>query len=296
MQIPLILNNPRWRYACLNIVILILTVQLSGCSRVVYHFADWIIVKQIDKYLDLNDEQQQFAKQRVDYHLNRIELEEFPLYINLFKDFKSGLHQGLDDQTFERLNRHYQTRVEYTLQQLSFDIGALLATLSDKQLDRLERRLLKENRKAYEHIDYTKEKRKSARQKAFIKRVKNWYGKLSKEQRQKITTWYETIPDNDHLWYQYANNQIKFIIKVIRSTDDPNIIANLITDYWFNRENYFTDKLEQQYQQQLQALKTTIIRIDSIMSDKQKQHAMRKLDRYIELLEALHQKNFPPTS
>jgi len=280
-----------WRRPIVQwIVVFTIIAQLSGCSKIAYHFADWIIVKQLDSYLDLTQEQKQFAEDRTHYHLARTEDDEFPLYINLFKDFKTGLTGGLNQETFDRINSHYHQRVEYTLQNLLPDIGQLLSTLSDTQIKHLEKKLLKDNDETYDYLDYPAEKRKKTREKLFLDSVVNWYGNLTKEQKQQIISWHESIPDIDHIWHDYAADQIHKLAAKLSSTHDPKVITDYLNNFWLNTESYFTPELAARYQQQLNDVKQIILKIDGIITQKQRQKAIDKFDGYIELLQELAEK------
>ena len=268
-------------------IFLIIIVQLTGCSKMAYHFADWVIVRSIDSYLDLNAEQKLIVKKQVRHHLARMEIEEYSQYINLIEALSNGFMTGLTSANFDNLAGQYHQQLGDSLQKVAPDIGELFASLTPQQISHLEKKLIEDNDERYEHIKLSPKKRQRARKELLQDKLNYWFGHISKQQQKQIHSWHKAIPDIDHVWHETGEENINRFITLLRNTNDANAVSGFIVEFWINRQSFFNADLERRYQQQKSDVKGLILKIDNILTDKQRLKAKSRFDYFIKLLNAI---------
>ena len=168
---------------------LLLVIFVSGCSlRFVYNNLDWITNWYLDDYVTLNEQQQQvFDKEFEQMHLWH-RATQLPVYTEQLKALKLAINNEITDQhvidNLAKFVQHWQNfliAAEPKLQPLAYSLTdeqkqQLLQAINEGNQDRLDDN---EALSAQEWYEERADEQKS--------QLKEWFGKLSKAQKQQVT-------------------------------------------------------------------------------------------------------------
>lgn len=170
------------------IVSLVLLVSLTGCAfkRLIYDRLDWVVMYQIDSYLDLDKAQKVKFKPVIADAIAWLKKDKIPGAIVVIskleaaakaKKYDSSLNKLLTDEV-DSIRKDLVTRYE-------LPINEFLMQLSSDQVDYLGKKLKKSNETM---IDALKAKDAEKEYEEVIdkqmKSVNEWYGDLDKEQKE----------------------------------------------------------------------------------------------------------------
>lgn len=189
--------SPRLRILAL---LLALVAGLAACTSMVglgYNHADTVAAWQAEQYFDLDGLQKDLFRERFDKLHAWHRQEQLPEYVAFFGDARKRLQAGLQPADVDWFADGLRQRYRTIARRAAPDAAELLATLTPQQIEHLQQRWEKDNRKfASEHrVQGTAEDRRRARAKRMIAQIKPWAGHLTGEQEAKIADMAAGLPD-----------------------------------------------------------------------------------------------------
>jgi hypothetical protein len=166
-----------------------------GCTAAGERIVPWYITRKLDSYLDLTSAQKDLARATVDESLVIARSSELPHWISLLREVRQGIHQGLDAEAIARLQRHYDTRLDVTVQLLAPRLAAILARLDDRQVDHFCARMRDDLRDQYKELDKSPAERTKEIEKRSLKAIEDLVGDLSDAQEQTLRALIRSVPN-----------------------------------------------------------------------------------------------------
>jgi hypothetical protein len=179
-----------WRFPRKIMAGLILPILiLSGCAykRMIFNNLDWLVVYQMDSYLDLTAAQEKSIKMPVHETIDWLKAERLPAITDLLRDVQTAVEaRRIDVKTFEGWVKRVEVwRAEIT-ERFTPPMALLLKQLDADQIEHLEEKLGKNDRKLVKLL----ERSESEFPEEFDDFVddaaggyKFWIGKMRKDQK-----------------------------------------------------------------------------------------------------------------
>jgi hypothetical protein len=164
---------------------LILAFCLSGCAfkRIIYDQLDWVVMYQIDSYLDLSKEQKIKFKPVVSEAVTYLKREKIPAAIEVIEKLEAAAAAHRYDDSMNKLLTNEVDKIRHDLLgKYEAPIIELLLSLSQDQVEYLAKKVEKSNK---EMKNVLKEKDMSDYDDVIKKQEKSvveWYGDLEKSQ------------------------------------------------------------------------------------------------------------------
>jgi len=182
------------------ILLLAAALVLAGCStasmayrnaRVLYENAATFMLWSVEDYLDLNDAQKDLARERLQKALEWHRRNALPAYAAFLAELDAQVDAGLTDEALradhERLRGFYRDLVEHLLP----DAADLFATLDASQVDDLEHRLAKADRRILEEARASRDRAMGRT----LGHLEAWTGPLTPAQRELVKSRLRALPD-----------------------------------------------------------------------------------------------------
>jgi hypothetical protein len=179
-----------WRFPRKWLAGLILPILIfSGCAykRMIFNNLDWLVVYQMDNYLDLTNAQEKSIKIPVHETVNWLKAERLPDIIDLLRDVQKAVEaRRIDAKTWEGWVKRVEVwRMEVT-ERVTPPLAILLKQLDAEQIQHLEEKLAKSDRKLvklldHDPIDFPEELEDYVDEAAGG--YKFWFGKLREDQK-----------------------------------------------------------------------------------------------------------------
>ena len=267
-----------------------LAALLGGCAmvRIAYNNAEPLVRYSAHDYFDLDEGQsEQFRKRLLQFH-DWHRRTELPAYADLLR---TAVKRGANGASFEDLTwaaKELRARYRVIITKTVEDAAPILVTLTPAQIVELEKRLAKANAKyAREFLPPDEDRRFRAQAKRLVGRFKDWTGTLSDGQEDRIGRFVKAHMHTTQLRFENRNRWQREAVALIgRYRSAPALVprlADIFTHPAVHRTPEFTAALARWEADFIEL----VLDIDRTLSAAQRDHALRRMQRYAEDFEAL---------
>lgn len=264
------------------LIVILLSSGLSGCSttQIAYNYADWLLIHRIDYYFGVTKTQNRFIKQRLTEHFAWHRQDELPLYAHFLVMLKAKAQDGLTQEELDWAFDSVDARLSELFSRLLPDTASFLSSLHPAQIDYFEQKVIKhpqENKgeKSAEEI----KKRLEERAEKIIENMEDWFGNLRPAQEAQITKLTFSLPDIKEDWAAYRQMRRKELILFLRQKPSSSEIEALLKAWLITRS--YPPEYQAKFENMGHATKALILQIDPLITPKQRQKAMKRLEGYI---------------
>ena len=265
-----------------------LLIFLAGCSSLsFYRYADWLILWQVDHYVDLTSDQRHDLAQRLTPLLSRHRHEAIPQYESFLVQFRQRFERGLTGQDLDGVYASYDRLRADLFDRVVADGGVLLASVDSRQVRILEAALQKDHEKAARLVQDPAPERLKKRADATLGWLKDWLGSLSKDQEAQIREWSLALPDTQQAWVAYQQQRQQELLALLHQSRTPERVAGELRTMFVYQDHTAPQAYQDAVRQMRDAVKTMALAIDQQVTADQRHHAMTKLQRLIDQLHDL---------
>ena len=223
---------------------LVLLVAACSSLRLGYNNADTLLLYSLDRYFDLDDAQEELARERVRALLAWHRSTQLPDYAALL----AGAQQRLDatpaapltaDEVLA-LQGEINARVITLARQAAPDLAQLAASLSDAQMARFRARLADENAKLRRERAGPRNQdpaaAATARAERGIERARDWLGPLTPAQQALVRAAVQRSPDGERRWLDERERRQQALLALLERMRSekaaPPAGGALLADYF----------------------------------------------------------------
>ncbi len=265
-------------------VCVLLLVVLAGCSiRITYHWLDWWMQSQLENYVDLTREQQQFAKTAIDdfhqwhrYHA----LPEYAVFVSQIRERLANTDSPITTIEVEGWLSDTALYWDKSLAMLVPPAAGLLRQLSQQQLNEAMAVAIEEEEEFYQKWrNLDTDEKVERRKKRFSKQLKHWVGSLTPDQTSLLTEW--AIKKQDFSELEQEENQrwrgqLKRVWNERGAPDAQTQLRQLLLE----PQTLWAEDYRQQVKQSRANAITLITQLLNSLTDKQRQRLLSKLGDY----------------
>ncbi|HEY7761172.1 MAG TPA: DUF6279 family lipoprotein [Burkholderiales bacterium] len=212
-----------------------LVALIAACStvRLSYDNADWLLARMAGRYVDLSDGQARAFKTGLSHVHAWHRAEELPRYAQTFDQAAGRLARGLSREDVEWAVQAVRGRARVLAERAAGQIAPVLRTLSDQQVDEMEREFEEDNRQfARLHLRGDSSRVTARRADWLCERLEDWVGGLSAEQRARVWALVADFPEMPRLRLEERKRRQAVFLALVRehrsSPDlDPRLAAFL---------------------------------------------------------------------
>lgn len=262
----------------------LLCLIIAGCSstRLFYNQADWLLHYRANHYFNLDSGQKTAAKRQIATWLAWHRQSQLTCYADLISQFETRASNELtvaDVAWFEsEFRAHYATLVSSAI----LPASEVLNDLNTNQVNYLEKRLAKDQKKLAKELNRGRPRRLKNRAKKTVVNIEKWFGNLSRQQTNWIKARSMTLPDLYQPWLSYRNRRDQTTLSLLRTGADPSTIAGTIESLWSDPgQAMATSSESEQLLAEMQAQSHLMaVEFYRLASTEQKAHFWRQLDGY----------------
>jgi hypothetical protein len=258
-----------------KIIVLLCVLLLGGCSaKFAYNNVDWLIYWYLDDYVELNNEQEDMFDDMLSNWIGWHKQQELPQYQSQLEDIVADIKsKNITEETIashrERAREHWVRARTH----VAPDLVKLGATLSQEQVIYLFANLEKKNVEDEEEMLETSNLDAQERVTKWVKRnqkgMKKWLGKLSQEQEEFMSAFYDRFESTGPYWTAYKREYQQQLREVfVLSTRDVTFQERL-HELVVNPEKFRTLQFQSAMDVNNQASTEYMVGIMALSSDKQ---------------------------
>ena len=222
-------------------IVLALAAVLVSCTfnKFAYNQADTVMAWMVDDYFDLDGQQKADFQKRFDRFYAWHRYEQLPDYAQFMKTARTRMQDGLSREDVTWFVDGLRSRTRAAARQAAPEAAPLLATLTPAQIENLQRKWDKENRKYIKErkVNGTVEERYEAEGKRIVKQLKEWLAPLTNEQEQRVLAMVRELPQLEKERYaERLRRQKEFLEVLAHRSEDRERFTARVTDWMVNWE------------------------------------------------------------
>lgn len=260
-----------------------LCLLLAGCLvRIAYSQADWLIAREINQYVSLDDEQSAFLDERLDAHLDWHCAREVPRYQAWFADLANQARAGeLNARDVEASFDRAEQFLRRLAERIAPDAVELLATLSDEQVTELLDHLDEQQRQRREqYADPDAATRRAERVERMEERLERWYGRLNREQRARVEQWGEELAASPDAWLENRERWREALATALEHRDDPAAFRDRVKPLLTEPETLWDPEYAESVRHARTQAVELIVDVHELASERRQLRAARKLETW----------------
>jgi len=222
----------------------IAALLLSGCIvQFVYNHLDWIIPWYVNRFIDLNDDQEAMLDEKLKIQLKWHRVTQLPEYSKLLKDVGSTIQNGI---TMEDLGRFHVTMRGYwrdLVRRIGPDIAGILSTASDEQLDEMLKKFEERHEKFREdYIDLSEEERRKKKVERMNRFLKFCMGEVNENQEPIVDQWSRDLKNISSARMRYIKMRHNMFKEMLKRRKEKAWFEKQMCDLlFFERESWPKD-------------------------------------------------------
>lgn len=194
-------------------------LALAACTAVKlgYNYADTYALYSLDDYLDLSDEQEQFARQRVSALLAWHRSTQLRDYASFVETARARLDGPVTAADVLEFNQALNARLLAIGDRLAPDVAQLALRLKPEQIDRLAKRFSENTNKARRELVRAGDRDNlDERAQKTAERAEYWFGTLTRLQMDAVRTSLASRPANDAWRFGERDRRQRDLVALLR--------------------------------------------------------------------------------
>ncbi len=265
------------------LIVFVSILFLQSCGlKFWYNRIDWLVLWQIDDYVELNSKQEDRLESIINKHVAWHRTTELPRYIALIEQLEVDFRQGTVEARYENYRDHLIDYYQTISNRIVDDLVNEIALLDDEQVTELinntneaaEKRFKKLKKRSKEDVLEDIEDN-------IADGYSDWAGRLNKSQKGLIKEWVAQIKATAELRYDSANQWRNAFSKALVSRGEEQIqkeLKSLLT----NPTQFQSEELQLKSKANDDLEKRYMMAIYHSLTEKQRKKFLRKLKGYKE--------------
>ena len=280
------------KYVLAGAAAFLASAALAGCSiaRLAYNHADWLLLREMDTYLDLSPAQEAQAGARLRSRLAAHRHAELPDYARYLESVRLMARDGLTAGEADWIVDKGYALVRRTIRNAVPAIAPSLAIASNRQLFHLESHLTEVNRAFREEfLPDSKKVRQERRGRRTVARIEHWVGALREDQISLAKRLRDDLPDSAEDWLAYNVGKQRALVKMLNAGADAPAVETFLVHWWVELRGR-PPSLERRNQATIEGIKHLIVSVDATLDEGQRRFLLWRLGNYLDQIEKLKEK------
>ena len=271
----------------LGLAVIVVALVATACSftRFGYNQADTLAAWMADEYFDLDGQQKtEFAKRFERFyawHRN----EQLPDYAAFMRTAQGKVQKGIARDDVLWFVDGLRARVRTAARQGAPEAASFLATLTPAQIENLQKKWEKDNRKYVKEnkVNGTADERAEVEAKKVVKTFKEWLTPLTNEQEARVTAMVRDLPPIDQFRYtERLRRQKDFLALLQHRAEDRERFTQRVSEYLVSWDKGRTADEQKRLDAWWHKRADIFVALDKTLSAEQRTASIAKMGGYIE--------------
>ena len=266
----------------LPVITLIAALAVSSCTfrKLLLNNADWLAMRQIDSFFDINSKQRKQINPEVKATVAWVKSEKFPELSALLTEMKKAWELGITAEKLAEFDvRISAFRVEI-VNQIATPAGVFLASLSDDQIKHLEQELADSNKRLEKLVAMTPEEFASKRRDRVLENLEEWFGDLSKGDGEKLINVVGVNRDRVVTHLEGRRVSQKTFVDFLRTRPTPEAISAQLK-LWADQPETMRGAYADRYISWRKESQMTLLEIDKAITPEQRFLSLQRMQEFI---------------
>jgi hypothetical protein len=279
--------SSRFRAVRLGLVVVLAALVATACSftRFGYNQADTLAAWMADEYFDLEGAQKQEFAKRFERFYAWHRSEQLPDYAAFMRTAQGKVQKGIAREDVLWFVDGLRARVRTAARQGAPEAAAFLATLTPAQIENLQKKWEKDNKKYIKEnkINGTPDERAEVEAKKVAKTFKEWLTPLSSEQEARVAAMVRELPPIDQFRYaERLRRQKDFIALLQHRTEDRDRFTARVSEYLTSWDKGRSAEEQKRLDAWWQKRAEIFVALDKTLTNEQRTASVARMGGYIE--------------
>ncbi|MSQ21661.1 MAG: hypothetical protein EXR39_19525 [Betaproteobacteria bacterium] len=259
---------------------------LSGCGsfvRIAYNNADFGARYLTNDYLDLEGEQADLVRTRIDHLHQWHRRQELPKYVAAIDELTLRLRRGIEQDDVAWAADVIQTRYRALVHQSIIEVTPLLDRLTPDNLTRLEKKLAESNA-TFERDNLQKS---AERLRTLTKRARDWLGDLTALQEERLAAYADASAPIFTGLLDERRRRHHAVLEALHTNAPATERGQRLDSLLVHYEQHRSEQYAVTAQAWQARLGTLLLEIESSLTAKQRKHLIDRLTFYASELRVL---------
>lgn len=277
--------KPVFAWTVRVVLVAVVAAALVACTftKFAYNQADTVMAWLADDWFDLDAQQKAEFQKRFDRFHAWHRFEQLPDYAQFMKTARARMQDGVSHEDVLWFVDGLKGRTRTAAQKAAPEAAPLLATLTPAQIENLQKKWAKENRKyvAERKVNGSAEERYEAEGKRIIKHLKEWLAPLTSEQEARVMQMTRELPQLEQERYaERLRRQKEFLEVLSHRTEDLPRFTQRLTEWMSQWERGRSPEYQRQVDASWQKRAALFVAVDKMLTPEQRTASLQRLDTY----------------
>jgi hypothetical protein len=277
----------RFRAARLGLALALVALVATACSftRFGYNQADTLASYMVDSYLDLDGQQKTDFAKRFDRFYAWHRSEQLPEYAQFFRAAQTRIQKGIAREDVLWFVDGLRARVRIAGKHAAPETAAFLATLTPAQIENLQKKWEKDNKKYVKEnkINGTPDERAEVETKKIVKTFKEWLTALNDDQETRVAAMVRELPAIDQFRYaERLRRQKEFIAVLQHRNEDRAAFTARVSEWLTGWDKGRTPEEQKRLDAWWQKRADIFVALDKSLTRDQRTASLERMQGYIE--------------
>jgi hypothetical protein len=246
--------------------------------RLAYQQTDWLLLRELDNYLDLRDEQQEHLARVIETQLARHRVEQLPAIAQALEEASARAQRGMDEEDVRWSLLRGRELLASSAALLIPSAASTLADLDVGQRKHLAAYLDEQINEYAERYstELSNDERWQRSTERTVRRIERWTGTLSEKQVALVHDVSRSMPDVVADWISYTQSRRSELLALLDSGAKAAVFEDLLRKRWL-LHNAMPVQLARIRAQRIEARIAMIARIDRSLDSVQREHLVNRL-------------------
>jgi len=270
--------------------VLLGAVLVAGCSgvKVVYGQLDVLLPWYLRDYVELDPGQRSQLQHSVETLLAWHRESELGRYAAFFRELAEDTAAPLPPGRLEAARQELEAFWDDIGRRAAPDAAALLATLSDRQVESMFERMAREDDElARESLGRSPAQRAGRREKALVRQLERWTGRLDGPQREIVGACARDLRGDTEGWLASRRAWREALREALARRADAAALAISLERLFADGEEFWTPSYRDSFRADRQRVLRMLEEVDRSLTARQRVHLRERLERWALDLDAI---------
>jgi hypothetical protein len=260
-----------------------------GCSfkKLAYEHADWLILRKIDSYFDINTKQKEFLKPVIQTHLKFVN-DKLPKLVEILQIAHRKLEQNLTKDDIAFAFDTYSDLRTILMKQIAMSIGEFSTMLSSEQHKYFLEALMESNEEHEERLTLPEGKMQAKYAEKLMDKTEEWVGSFSTEQEKKFIHIFSLSKQEMALRLEIRKAFQTAIADLLAAKSSPVEKAQILEKWTVTPQLMLPKNLVNSYLEQGKSNRSRWYEASQLLTSEQRAHMRKKIKELIDDLEKMH--------
>jgi hypothetical protein len=262
---------------------------LGSCSLadVAYNNAPYLVGSEFEDAFDLSDTQLAQLDSRLQQFFTWHREEELAQYREFLERAALASADGITETEFLELHNDVMAARNRLFEKAIDSLGDLAISLTPEQIASFDEYFMETSERYRNYLKKSEQQREIYRLERDLGRLEDWFGEFEFFLEQKITARLMEVPDIYPSWVEFRQKRHQALVSALRDSAGKGIDPQRLRDIMINPATDYARAFEPARQAYWQGYAAALADITSWLSDRQRQHAVTRLQRYAGIIDQL---------